>query len=134
MYLKFDRTLTDWLTQQTFMSDISTLIHPSSIILWCGELFCTFKSSGFHYHMQQCNTHKEYDFVFISRMFNSHRFIRCSLFWFINPLKYLPVQFSFCLMLSLATHLHSRFLLAIYSLIFKPSAFCRNSVSVFFSS
>ena len=30
----------------------------------------------------------------VSRMFDSHGFIRCSPFWFLNPLKYLHKQFS----------------------------------------
>ena len=138
LHLKLDRTLTDWLTQQAFMSDIPSLMHASSItVVWrVILLFMWFVLSKVLAFTTICNTHKEQDFVFISRIFNSHRFIRCFPFWFINPREYLPVQFSFRLMLSLATHLHSRFLLAIYLLIFKPSVLvcCRNSVPVFFSS
>ena len=113
-------------------------MHASSVTLWQVVLifmWFVLSSSSFHYHMPYI--HKEYDFVFISRMFNSHRFIRCAPFWFINPLEYLPVQFSFRLLLWLATlTFTSRFLLAIYLLIFKPSVlnFCRNSVFIFLSS
>ena len=34
LHLKLDRTLTDWLTQQAFMGDIPSQIHPFPITLW----------------------------------------------------------------------------------------------------
>ena len=79
-----------------------------------GNINILVKSSGFHCTIMQY-IHKEYAFGFISRMFNSRRFIRYSPFWFINPLQYLPVQFSFRLLLWLATlTFTSHFLLVIY--------------------
>ena len=59
-------------------------------------------------------------------------------FWFINPLEYLLFNFLFVFCFDwLHIHSHpSRFLLAIYLLIFKASVlnFCKNFVFIFLSS
>ena len=125
LHLKLDRTLTDWLTDsasiyERYSFSNACIFHNS--VVWRVILLCDLYFQKLWLSLSYAiHTRNSYDFVFISRIFNSHRLIRCSPFWFINPLAYLLVQFYFCLMLSLETHLHSRFLLAIYLLIFKPS-------------
>ena len=54
----------------------------------------------------------------VSRMFDSHGFIRCSPFWSLNPLEYLPKQFSSPVLFCFGwQHLPPPFLLASYLLV-----------------
>ena len=106
--------MTDWLSKHSWvilLPKANACIFHNSVMASYFNFYViyTFKSSGFNYHMQYI--HKEYDFVFIWRMFDSHRFIRFSPFWFINPLEYLPVQVSFRLLLWAGnTYIHIMFL------------------------
>ena len=95
--------LTDWLSKHwlhiyAWYSFPNACIFHNPVVWRVISLFMWFVLSKVLAFTIICNSSaihivKEYDFVFISRMFNSHRFIRCSPFWFINPLEFLPVQF-----------------------------------------
>ena len=53
--------------------------------------------------------------TFVSRIFDSYRFVECSPFSFVNPLKYHPVQFSSLFFCFTWQHLHSFLMLFISS-------------------
>ena len=90
-----------WLNPQSFMRDIPSQMHPSPITLWW--IIYNFHVIFTFNKKQSSRWFTKVNMTYVSRMFDSPRYIRCSTLWFLNPLEYLPVQFSSRLLLWLAT-------------------------------
>ena len=134
--------MTDWLTQKVFISDISSQKHPLPITLWWVILifkilfklliyyFIIIFNLCFQQEIMFWLIHHIRNIVYVSSMFDSNRFTRCFSFWFVNSLKYLPVQFSSRLLLWWQ-HLAVRAVLCLYFQIKCSSFLCKFCVLIF---